>query len=110
MTQRTVTQRPWNERPEQSDQTANVLMALGFEPDTGFMSKSEYDGRGTLVKESFVKRTGPTGNGTTEFVVFDYTWVRTYKCACCDHVCLAADKYTHEARMREISRYGYENY
>lgn len=103
MHQRPITQRPWNERPEQADQTVNVLLALGFEIQIDFLDQ-KFDSHGTLVSERFTKRTGPVALGYVERVTVDYTWVRTYLCGDCDRVCLAADKDGHSAFHTRVGR------
>lgn len=87
---RKITERDWSERPEQADQTVNVLVALGFGIQLDFLDR-KFDGHGTLVSETFTKYNADI----TEKVTVDYTYVRTYLCQNCNRVGLAADKYTH---------------
>lgn len=104
MTDRQITQRPWNERPEQADQTVAVLEALGFYIQLPLLDQ-KFDEHGTLVSETFTKRSGEVAQGFTEKVTVDYTYVRTYRCTDCNRVGLVADKYTHTEHHQSVGRY-----
>ncbi len=91
MSERTVTQRKWSERPEQSDQTVAVLEALGFRIQLPECGDRKFDSHGTLMSETFTKSV----NGFAEKVTVNYRYVRTYTCERCKRVGLVSDKYTH---------------